>query len=71
MPEATFYLWSKIPSKKFKNNSLKFTSMVLEKTGVMATPGVGFGNFGEGFIRFAAIPSLKDIQVALARLSII
>ena len=49
-PKATFYLWAKVPSGF---DSQKFVAHLLEKTGVLTTPGVGFGAPGEGYVRFA------------------
>lgn len=64
-PKATFYVWVKIPSK---TNSLKFAELLLEKTDVVVTPGVGFGKYGEGYIRIALTVSKERIQEAIARL---
>ena len=49
--ESTFYVWTKIPSN-FKS-SLDLSKYLLTKKRIIATPGVGFGKYGEGFIRFA------------------
>jgi LL-diaminopimelate aminotransferase len=69
MPEATFYLWTKIPSERYKRDSLSFTYFLLEKTGILVAPGKGFGETGEGYIRFAAIVSLNDIKLSIKRLA--
>lgn len=62
MPDATFYLWLKIPLTDFKNNSLAFSQYLLEKTGVLVAPGRSFGYYGEGYIRLAAIVNLNKIK---------
>ena len=49
--DSTFYVWARIPSS-FKS-SLDFSKYLLTKKRIIATPGVGFGKYGEGFIRFA------------------
>jgi len=64
-PEATFYLWSKVPSGF---NSTAFAAHLLEKTGVLGTPGVGFGGPGEGYIRFALTQSSERIEEAVERI---
>jgi LL-diaminopimelate aminotransferase len=69
MPKATFYLWCKIPSRKFKNDSLKFSIFLLKKTGILVCPGIGFGQYGEGYIRFAVVPPETKIKEATLRLS--
>jgi LL-diaminopimelate aminotransferase len=64
-PRATFYLWVKIP---FKVPSLKFARFLLEEAGVVVTPGVGFGDFGEGYIRFALTVSEERLKEAVKRI---
>lgn len=49
--QATFYVWAKIPSP-FKS-SIEFAQHLIKKKRIIATPGVGFGKYGERFIRFA------------------
>ncbi len=51
LPKATLYLWLPIPPDAA--NSLHFTADLLDKTGVVVSPGSGFGNAGEGFVRIA------------------
>jgi len=63
--QATFYLWTKVPSSY---SSMEFTSLLLNKLGIVTTPGFGFGEPGEGYIRFSlTVPEEKIIQ-ALQRL---
>ena len=50
-PKATFYVWAKIP-KAYKT-SMDFAKVLLDAGDIIATPGVGFGAFGEGYIRMA------------------
>ncbi len=49
--DSTFYVWSRIPAD-FKS-SLEFSKYLIEEKNIIATPGIGFGKYGEGFIRFA------------------
>jgi LL-diaminopimelate aminotransferase len=51
LPRATLYLWLPIPSSFA--NSLDFTADLLDRTGVVVSPGSGFGNAGEGYVRIA------------------
>jgi len=62
-PRATFYVWVRV-----KGKSLDYTKMLLEKTGIVATPGVGFGEYGEGYIRFALTQSVERINEAVERM---
>jgi LL-diaminopimelate aminotransferase len=64
-PEATFYLWSKAPEQF---SSMNFVSHMLNKAGVLATPGNGFGDAGEGYVRFALTASKDRIQEAVDRI---
>ncbi|KPK98617.1 MAG: LL-diaminopimelate aminotransferase [Omnitrophica WOR_2 bacterium SM23_72] len=64
-PKATFYVWVKIPRKL---SSIPFTRMLLEKADIVVTPGVGFGAYGEGFIRLALTVTQERIEEAVGRL---
>jgi len=64
-PRATFYVWIKIPPK---TDSIKFSALLLEKANIVVTPGVGFGKYGEGYIRMALTVSKEEIQEAIRRL---
>lgn len=65
-PRATFYVWAGINGK-----SLDFTKLLLEKAGIVATPGVGFGEYGEGYIRFALTQPVERIHEAVDRMRMI
>ncbi|MEF9425880.1 MAG: LL-diaminopimelate aminotransferase [Candidatus Mariimomonas ferrooxydans] len=64
-PEATFYLWVKVP-KGF--DSASFVGHLLNKAGVLATPGNGFGDPGEGYVRFTLTIETKRIKEAVERI---
>ena len=64
-PQATFYLWAKVP-KGF--TSSEFVAHLLNNAGVLGTPGNGFGAPGEGYIRFALTASVKRIKEAVERI---
>ncbi len=63
--KGTFYLWLKVPTG-FK--SWEFTYMLLEKTGVLVTPGPAYGPSGEGFFRLSLCLPEKRLQEAMDRL---
>ncbi|MBV6341913.1 LL-diaminopimelate aminotransferase [Candidatus Magnetobacterium casense] len=67
-PEATFYLWARVP-EKFASEA--FSVHLLEKSGVLATPGNGFGVNGEGYIRFALTKSVERIKEAIERMRLV
>ncbi|MBN2568007.1 MAG: LL-diaminopimelate aminotransferase [Deltaproteobacteria bacterium] len=66
MPEATFYVWAPVP-KGF--DSMSFCAYLMEETGIVCTPGVGFGNYGEGFIRMSLTIADDRLREALERMS--
>jgi LL-diaminopimelate aminotransferase len=51
-----------------KTDSWKFFDLLLNKAGVVCTPGAGFGKCGEGFIRISAFNSLENVQLAMERI---
>ncbi|NWG04316.1 MAG: LL-diaminopimelate aminotransferase [Syntrophaceae bacterium] len=64
-PKATFYLWIGVP-KGF--TSSQFATLLLERAGIVATPGNGFGEAGEGYIRMALTVSEIRLKEAIERL---
>ncbi len=66
LPAATFYLWARVPSGQ---DSAGYTTLLLEKAGVVVTPGVGFGRTGEGYIRFALTKDKDRIAEAARRIA--
>jgi len=65
-PKATFYIWVKVPSHF---DSMGLVTHMLDKAGVLATPGNGFGETGEGYVRFALTAPVDRIQEAVKRIS--
>jgi len=66
LPKATFYIWSRIP-RRF-GTSIDFAKTLLDKANIVATPGIGFGENGEGYARFALTVSIVRIKEAVERL---
>jgi LL-diaminopimelate aminotransferase len=64
-PKASFYLWTKVPAGF---DSAGFVVHMLEKAGVLATPGNGFGAPGEGYVRFALTVPAERTKEAVARI---
>jgi LL-diaminopimelate aminotransferase len=65
MPPAAFYVWVTVP-KGFTSTS--FTAHLLEKTGVVTTPGIGFGQPGEGYIRMTVTTTKERLAEAVERI---
>jgi len=54
-PKATMFVWARIPEKYRSMGSLEFSKMLLEKAKVAVSPGIGFGEYGDEFVRFALV----------------
>jgi LL-diaminopimelate aminotransferase len=65
-PKATFYLWIEVPKGY---TSTQTTLHLLENTGIVTTPGNGFGDPGEGFFRISLTVSEDRLEEAVSRLS--
>jgi len=63
--KATFYIW--IPTLN-KMSSMEFSNLLLEKTGIIVTPGIGYGEYGEGYIRIALTVEEKRLEEAIERM---
>jgi LL-diaminopimelate aminotransferase len=66
-PQATFYVWTQIPEKFCELSSFDFVKKLID-VGVILTPGTGFGEYGEGFVRFALTQPEERIKEALQRI---
>ncbi|NMC26531.1 MAG: LL-diaminopimelate aminotransferase, partial [Syntrophomonadaceae bacterium] len=64
-PQASFYFWAPVPKGY---TSASFAELVLEKTGVIITPGNGYGEYGEGFFRIALTVSKERLEEAFERM---
>lgn len=67
-PEATLYIWAKLP-EPWSEDSMGFCQQLVEKTGVAASPGVGFGKSGEGYVRFALVHPPDVLATAVDRIA--
>jgi LL-diaminopimelate aminotransferase len=61
-PKATFYVWLPV------EDSMAFAAKLLDEAGIVATPGVGFGRYGDGYVRFAITRSVERISEAVDRM---
>ncbi len=64
-PKATLYIWMPTPNGQ---SSVTFAADVLERTGVVITPGVGYGAHGEGFVRLSLTTPDDRLDEAVARI---
>lgn len=63
--KATIYVWLPVPNG---TTAVRFAATVLEKTGVLVTPGTGYGTYGEGYLRLSLTIADHRLDEALARL---
>ncbi|MCJ7653711.1 MAG: LL-diaminopimelate aminotransferase [Dehalococcoidia bacterium] len=64
-PKASFYIWARIPDSY---TSVGFTAELLDKANVAVTPGVGYGNAGEGYVRLSLTLSDDRLDEGISRL---
>jgi alanine-synthesizing transaminase len=64
-PKATMYIWAKIPEPYAHLKSLEFTKKLMLEAKVSVSPGIGFGEFGDGFVRFALIENEERTRQAI------
>ena len=66
-PKASLYVWAKIPDNE--ESSASFVSKIIDATGVVLTPGNGYGEHGEGYIRVSLTTPDDQLDKALQRLN--
>jgi alanine-synthesizing transaminase len=64
-PKASLYVWARIPEPFRALGSLEFSKLLLERARVCVSPGVGFGDHGDGHVRFALIENEARIRQAV------
>ena len=64
-PKATMFVWSKIPDSMINLGSLEFSKRLLTEAKVAVSPGIGFGDYGEGYVRFSLIENEHRIKQAV------
>jgi len=64
-PRGTMFVWAKIPEQFAKLGSLEFAKLMLKRAGVAVSPGIGFGERGEGYVRFALVENEQRIAQAV------
>ena len=63
-PKATMFVWAKIPDK-FKMKSIEFSKLLLNECDVAFSPGIGFGQYGDSYVRFSLIENRQRINQAV------
>ncbi|ABQ36063.1 MULTISPECIES: LL-diaminopimelate aminotransferase [Bradyrhizobium] len=63
-PEASMFAWAPLPEAFKGLGSMQFATLMVEKSGVAVSPGVGFGEHGEGYVRIALVENEQRIRQA-------
>src|SRR5437867_11580149 len=64
-PKGTMFVWAPIPEAFRALGSLEFSKLLIQEAKVAVSPGIGFGEYGEGFVRFALVENEQRIKQAL------
>jgi alanine-synthesizing transaminase len=64
-PKATMFVWAEIPEPFQKRGSLEFAKHLITEAKVAVSPGIGFGDYGDGYVRFALVENEHRIRQAV------
>jgi len=67
-PKASMFAWAPMPERFQSLGSLEFSKLLVENAGIAVSPGVGFGEHGEGFVRIALVENEQRIRQAARNL---
>jgi len=69
-PKATMFAWAPLPPEFAKLGSLEFSKLLLSEANVAVSPGVGFGEYGEGYCRLALVENTQRIRQAVRNIKV-
>jgi len=64
-PKASMYIWARIPDTYEKMGSIEFTKRLMQEAKIAVSPGIGFGEYGDGHVRIALIENEHRLRQAL------
>ena len=64
-PKATMFVWAKLPEPYIKMGSIEFSKMLIKEAKVAVSPGRGFGEYGDEYVRFALVENPHRIKQAI------
>jgi alanine-synthesizing transaminase len=64
-PKGTMFVWGKIPDQFIKMGSVEFSKMLIKGAKVAVSPGIGFGEYGDEYVRFALVENPHRIRQAI------
>ncbi|RJX34542.1 MAG: alanine transaminase [Desulfarculus sp.] len=65
LPKATMFLWAKIPERWLSLGSVEFSKLLIKEAKVAVSPGLGFGEYGDEYVRFALVENEHRINQAI------
>ena len=64
-PKGTMFVWARIPEQYRKMGSIEFSKMLIQEAKVAVSPGIGFGEYGDDYVRFALVENNQRINQAI------
>ena len=64
-PKGTMFVWAKIPEQYLHMGSVEFSKFLIREAQVAVSPGIGFGEYGDDYVRFALIENNMRINQAV------
>ncbi|MEX0929804.1 MAG: aminotransferase class I/II-fold pyridoxal phosphate-dependent enzyme [Balneolales bacterium] len=68
-PRGAMFVWAGLPDKFLPGGSLKFSEILLDEAEVLVSPGIGFGEAGEGFVRMSLVENTERIRQATRQIN--
>ncbi len=70
-PKATMFVWARIPEQYRKMGSVEFSKMLIKKAKVAVSPGRGFGEYGDEYVRFALVENPQRTRQAIRGIKLV
>jgi alanine-synthesizing transaminase len=64
-PKASMFVWAPIPDKFKEMGSIQFSKLLIDKAEVVTSPGIAFGEYGEGYLRISMVENDQRIRQAV------
>jgi alanine-synthesizing transaminase len=64
-PLGTMFVWARIPEEYREMGSIEFSKMLIKKSKVAVSPGIGFGEYGDDYVRFALVENPHRTRQAI------
>jgi alanine-synthesizing transaminase len=64
-PKASMFIWAKLPEQYLELGSFEFSKLLLDQAEVAVAPGIGFGEYGDQFVRIALVENKQRLRQAV------